>query len=164
MKVHSSDSKTTTRVYIGKPRYSRRGPVYQVRVDQADGPILVEATLEPALAASRALLATGITGRLELWDSTRPFPRMIADIEKAAELTVREGTNSAPTFVRFKPLALATEALLSAPTRAPSLSLPNSGKAHFAQPVVSAGAVRAEDGQSAEQFSQPFDSPNARDR
>ena len=126
MRIHSSPKLPSTRVYIRELKISKRGPLYEARLGSPTGPILVESTLEPALAGSRALLARGITGRLEMWDGLRPFPRMIADIESAAALTVREDRGTSATFVRFKPLSPATGVRFSAETPAQT-SNPSTG-------------------------------------
>jgi hypothetical protein len=36
-------------------------------------------------------LSKGITGKIEMWDSARAFPRMWGDIERLAGITVSEG-------------------------------------------------------------------------
>jgi hypothetical protein len=69
-----SDDEMTTRIWIeplrhddGRPRYSRRGQLYRCRLGSADGEVLVEGCLTPALDACRALVARGVTGRFETW-------------------------------------------------------------------------------------------------
>ncbi len=91
-----------TRIYIGKPRISKRGPLYCARLGSPEGPVLVRSTLEPLLAGARALLARGITGQAELWDDETPYARISGDIEELAKLTVREDETTSPTFVRWR--------------------------------------------------------------
>ena len=89
-------------------RYTNRGPVYQARLDSPEGPLLVNSSLEPEFAASRVLVSRGITGRIEIWDSERPYPRTSGEIEKLAKLTVREDENTPPTLRAWMPFAVAT--------------------------------------------------------
>jgi hypothetical protein len=79
-----------TRLYIEGPRVTARGLSYRARIGSAMGPIVVEASTEPLLAGSRALLAMGKGGSVELWDSVRPFPLLRGDIATLARLTVDE--------------------------------------------------------------------------
>ncbi len=81
------------RAYIELRGYGARGPRYQVRMNRPDGMVIIESTTEPLFDAARALLSKGITGKLEMWDSTRAFPRMRGDIERLATLTVSETQN-----------------------------------------------------------------------
>ena len=55
------------------------------------GEVLVERSRNPEFDACRALLARGITGRLEAWHQGASYPSMRLDIEKAAKLTVKDG-------------------------------------------------------------------------
>ena len=55
-----------------------------------DGSEIVAMTRQPLLDGVRVLQAKGFTGTVELWDDTRPFPRMRSTVEAAAELTVQE--------------------------------------------------------------------------
>jgi hypothetical protein len=73
---------------------------YQARQDSPQGPVLVASTRQPLLDGCRALLAKGITGPVEMWDAVRPYPRMRADIEKAAKLTIEE---TAAAGLRVRP-------------------------------------------------------------
>jgi hypothetical protein len=70
--------------------HGARGPRYAVRVNKPDGLVLIDGTTEPLFDAARVLLSRGITGRIELWDSERPFPRMRGVIEHLARKTVSE--------------------------------------------------------------------------
>jgi hypothetical protein len=96
-----------TRIYIGKPRTSKRGPLYCARLGSPSGPVLVKSTLEPLLAAARILLSRGVTGPAELWDAEFPYPRLSGDIEQMAEWTVREDEETSPTFVPWRPFPVA---------------------------------------------------------
>jgi hypothetical protein len=100
MNTTASRLTIATRLYVGKPRYGGPGPLYHVRVGSPSGPVIVEASTEPLLAGCRALLAMGITGPVELWDSVRSFPRLAGDIATLAALTVNE---SEASFRRWKP-------------------------------------------------------------
>lgn len=79
------------RIYAELQSHGARGPRYQVRMNRADGMVIVNATTEPLFAAARVLLSKGVTGRLQLWDSARPFCRLQGDIERMAAFTVSEG-------------------------------------------------------------------------
>ncbi|MGC2410436.1 MAG: hypothetical protein WA441_10700 [Methyloceanibacter sp.] len=69
------------------------------------GEMIVENSRDPELDAARALLARGITGRLNFLDANTGKPRLILkDIEKAAKLTVREDKRRGPRFVKWQPL------------------------------------------------------------
>ena len=80
---------------------SRYSGLYSV---EFDGEIIVVASRDPELDAARALLAKGITGKLTFVDATTGKPRSILDIEKAAELTVRENRRDGPRFVEWEPM------------------------------------------------------------
>ena len=99
---------SATRIYIKVQRYTKRGPVYQARLGSTDGPVVVNSSLEPLFAASRALIVLGITGRVEMWDGELPYPRMSGDVAKLARLTVREDDKTPPTLCRWKPFLAAT--------------------------------------------------------
>lgn len=79
------------RIYIEPRGHGARGPRYQVRMNKPDGMVIIDSTTEPLFDAARVLMSNGITGRLEMWDGTRPFPRMRGDIVKLAAKTVSEG-------------------------------------------------------------------------
>jgi hypothetical protein len=79
------------RVYAELRGYGARGPRYQVRMNKPDGMVIVNATTEPLFAAARVLLSKGVTGKLQLWDSIRPYCRLQGDIERLAGMTVSEG-------------------------------------------------------------------------
>jgi hypothetical protein len=84
------------RIDIEVVRYGHRGASYCVRYA---GETLIAATRCPEFDAARALLARGITGRLEVWRPGAAFPAMILDIVKAATLTVREDERRRPEIV-----------------------------------------------------------------
>lgn len=95
---------TAARLYMEGPlRTTARGFLYAVRLGSAAGRVIVEATSEPFLAGCRWLKASGQTGKAELWDTSRPFPRMTGDIERAARLTVTETETVSATLARWKP-------------------------------------------------------------
>jgi hypothetical protein len=83
----------------GTPRYSQRGPLYNACFE---GEPILSGSSEPFLEACRILKARGLSGPVELWDETRPFPRMRSTIEAAAWLTVEEG-DGRPRFRRWRP-------------------------------------------------------------
>jgi hypothetical protein len=83
------------------PRYNSRGALFDVSYH---GQIIATATTEPCLDGARALKALGCRGKLELWDDVTPYVRLIADIDKAAKLTAREG-DEPPRLVKHVPFA-----------------------------------------------------------
>ena len=71
-----------------------RGQYYRVYFE---GAVLIEDTWNPELEACRALVARGITGRLEVWRSDKPYPGLIfPDIEEGARWTVVENDKEGP--------------------------------------------------------------------
>jgi hypothetical protein len=89
------------RIEVQIIRYGARGPVYRVMY-------AAEVLLEhwnPEFEACRALLARGITGKLETWRPGGSFPAQTLDIEKTAKLTVEESDTVSVRMVRWKPFA-----------------------------------------------------------
>jgi hypothetical protein len=82
-------------------RYGVRGPVY--RVMYADEVLLEH--WDPEFEACRALLARGITGKLETWRPDGTYRTLILDIEKAAGLTVKEPAAESVRIVPWVPFA-----------------------------------------------------------
>jgi hypothetical protein len=59
-----------------------RGQYYRVYFE---GTVLIEDTWNPEFEACRALVARGITGRLEVWRADKHYPGLIVpDIEEGA--------------------------------------------------------------------------------
>ena len=106
----AAESGTDQRVTIAPTALGERGHRY--RVTYADG-TLIEGSRVPALDACRALLALGITGKLEVWRPGKEWPDMQLDIERGAQLTVEESDRQAPRFVRWR----AREDLSKCPAR-----------------------------------------------
>jgi hypothetical protein len=69
---------------------------------------LIESSRVPALEACRALLALGITGKLEVWRPGKAWPDMQLDIEEGAKLTVIETEKEGPRFGWWRPFSDAT--------------------------------------------------------
>ena len=78
----------------------QRGQRY--RITHAER-VLIESTREPLFDACRALLAQGITGRLEMWRPGKAHSDMSTDIERGAALTVAETAESGPDFRPWRP-------------------------------------------------------------
>ena len=79
----------------------KRGQYY--RVYFRDG-VLIEHTSNPEFEACRALVARGVTGRLEVWRAGAPCPAMVVpDIERAATRTVKRTRKSGPDLPRGRP-------------------------------------------------------------
>ncbi len=73
-----------------------------------EGRELVSDSFDPEFDACRALLAKGITGRLETWREGTPYPCMILDIELAAKLHTGTNKFGTPTFQKYSSLGLVT--------------------------------------------------------
>jgi hypothetical protein len=69
------------------------------------GKVLIESTRNPEFDACRALLARGITGRLEVWRPGRVSADMRLDIERGARLTIRETDDRGLRLVRWEPFS-----------------------------------------------------------
>ena len=91
----------TRRVFIECTGYTETGARY--RVTDEDGRELVARSRVPEFDAARALLAKGVTGRLESWWVSATYPAMILDIEKAVGLTVVETETVGPKVVKWSP-------------------------------------------------------------
>lgn len=78
-----------------------RGQRYRVHFE---GAVLIEETWNPEFEACRALVARGVTGRLEVWRAGAAYAAMIVpDIAKAAGWTVVESDTVGPVIRRWKP-------------------------------------------------------------
>ena len=66
--------------------------------------VLIEDTWNPEFEACRALVARGITGRLETWCAGKTHPGLIfPDIEEGARWTVVENDKEGPAIKRWEP-------------------------------------------------------------
>src|SRR6516162_4720328 len=77
----------STRVELEPIGLTEQGQRYRVMYA---GETLVEGRRNPIFDACRALLARGITGRLEVWRQGRASADMQLNIEKGAGLAIRE--------------------------------------------------------------------------
>jgi hypothetical protein len=78
-----------------------RGQYYRVYFE---GAVLIEDTWNPEFEACRALVARGITGRLETWRAGKTHPDMIIpDIEEGARWTVVENDKEGPVIRSWEP-------------------------------------------------------------
>jgi len=64
---------------------------------------LIEACDDPAYDACRALLARGITGRLQTRLAGQEYGSLRLDIEHGAKLRAQEGAASGPRLVKWRP-------------------------------------------------------------
>ena len=80
---------SATRVEIERTNLTENGQRYRV---MCAGEILAEGRRNPIFDACRALLARGITGRLEVWRRGRTSADMQLDIERGARFAIRETT------------------------------------------------------------------------
>jgi hypothetical protein len=90
----------THRIEVFVTSYGGRGAIYRV---MHAGQVLVAGCRCPLLEACRALLARGITGRLEIWRHGKPTWDVAADIEAGSKLTVIESENRGPCFGPWTP-------------------------------------------------------------
>jgi hypothetical protein len=88
------------RVDVQIVRYGVRGPVYRVRY--ADE-VLISACRCPLLDSCRALLARGITGRLELWRAGKATFDVACDVQVGAQYTVIESETESVRQIRWSP-------------------------------------------------------------
>ena len=89
----------STKIYI---KVLKTPGHYEARLGSPVGEVLCPSTRTPLLDGCRVLASHGLTGPVELWDSERPYPRMRADIAKAAKLTVKEGSGRLE-YARYEP-------------------------------------------------------------
>jgi hypothetical protein len=77
----------TLRIEVQVIRYGARGPIYRV---MCAGEVLIEACKCPLFDSCRALLAQGITGRLELWRPGKTTFDAACDVQVGAQYTIIE--------------------------------------------------------------------------
>jgi hypothetical protein len=94
-----------TRVYLSDGHFEhRRGKTYNVHLGTPAGEKIVANAFDPEYAACRALVARGLTGRLEVWRPGSAFPVVVVpDIAKGARLTIREDARRGPCLVKYRP-------------------------------------------------------------
>jgi hypothetical protein len=93
-----------TKVWIEPHR--KGGGGYRYRIKLGDR-VLMESSRVPTYDACRALLALGITGRLEVWRPGSAHPAMLVpDIERAAGYTVIENEKIGPVLGKYSPFGL----------------------------------------------------------
>ena len=92
---------SATRVEIEKANLTEHGQRYRVAFT---GETLVEGRRNPIFDACRALLARGITGRLEVWRRGKTSADMQLDIEKGAGLRIEEGDRQSLKLRRWAPM------------------------------------------------------------
>jgi hypothetical protein len=80
--------------------YGARGPAYRVMYG---GGVLIEACRCPLFDSCRALLARGVTGRLELWRAGKTTFDAACDIQVGAQYTVIESETESVRLVRWSP-------------------------------------------------------------
>jgi hypothetical protein len=88
----------THRIAVEVTGYGSRGPIYRVL---HGGEVLLEGCRCPLFEACRALLAKGITGRLELRRSGKASWDVAVDIAVGAKLTVIETETEGPRLGKW---------------------------------------------------------------
>lgn len=91
---------TTLTILIEPSGIGDRGQRYRVTFA---GRVLLQSAREPLLEACRALVAHGVTGRLEMWRRGKDHYDMALDVERGARLTVAETAEAGPAFREWKP-------------------------------------------------------------
>lgn len=91
---------TTIKITIERAALGERGLRYRATYL---GSILVESSRNLEFDACRALLARGITGKLQVWRAGTASADMCLDIERGAGLTIHETDASGPRLARWKP-------------------------------------------------------------
>jgi hypothetical protein len=94
--------RVTHRVEITPTRLGNRGQRYSVTYR---GALLIAGTRTPAFAACRALLARGITGRLQVWRPGKSVHDMQLDIERGAGVMITETDAHGLQVVPWRPFA-----------------------------------------------------------
>jgi len=94
------------KVFVYKVGVGKRGILYDA---EFDGEVVCQSTMTPFLDACRVLLSRGLTGDIEMWDHERPFPRMRATVEGAAQLAIID-RGSGPVFCKWRPKGAADAA------------------------------------------------------
>lgn len=92
-----------TKIFISRAKISADGARY--RVTRENGSALIESSRSPEFDACRALLAEGVTGRLEVWRPGKSSPDMVLDIERGSRSTVSEASKDGPVFRKWQPFA-----------------------------------------------------------
>ena len=95
---------TITRIYARQlPRAagSSAKTVYEAHLNTPDGPVIAKSRNGIIYAAARALLAKGITGRLEQWADGESNHRLAGDIERLARWTLKETASRGIREVRY---------------------------------------------------------------
>ena len=67
-----------------------------------DGALIVEGSSDPECDLARALLARGVTGVVTVFDGASSRSRTLVNIDKAANLTVREDRGKGPCFTKYR--------------------------------------------------------------
>ncbi len=100
--VSSPRDSDAAKITIRPTSLGNRGQNYSVFHDDQ---LIIAKTRNPTADACRLLVSLGMTGRLEVWDDERPYPRLIIrDLVKAAELIISEGEYHGPRFRPYRPI------------------------------------------------------------
>jgi hypothetical protein len=91
----------TPRIDVQIIRYGARRPVYRITYA---GEVLINASRCPLFDSCRALLARGITGRLELWRPGKTTFDAACDIEVGAQWTILETDTEFPPTPEQMPI------------------------------------------------------------
>jgi hypothetical protein len=102
--AHKSDwsLRPVHRIDVTVVKYGERGPVYRVMYA---GEVLRARARCPLFEACRALLAKGITGRLELWRPGKTTFDVACDVEVGAQHTIIETAEVSLRLAKWAPVS-----------------------------------------------------------
>lgn len=106
------------KVFIERIGHGARGNRYRVL---HDGIVIVEHTRDLEHDAARALLALGLTGRMETWRHGALHPSMKGDIASTARLSVSENEKFGPRHIAWRPFDLPSSSNAKFPFDHPSV-------------------------------------------
>ena len=98
--VHRIDIEPITPIGPSSLKGENRPQKYRVTYR---GATLIESTKEPVYSSCRALVARGLTDRLEVWGAESYARGIVRDIEKGAKLTIIENEKVGPKLARYQP-------------------------------------------------------------
>lgn len=84
-----------TRLFIHAVK-KRAGWLYEVRLGTPSGEILMPQAKDPLSEGCRVLSRRGVTGKVELWDSSSQYFRLRSSIEYQRMITVEETRKCGP--------------------------------------------------------------------
>ena len=94
----------THQVFVRPKTRSAKRQYYEVILD---GAVIVSKSADPVHAACRAMMAIGLSGRVEFYRPGDPYPSLIVhDLDKAAMLRVVETKRVGPVIKKWRPFEM----------------------------------------------------------